>query len=129
MDWNQARLVGLVAAGGAIGSVVRYLVSGWLTRGSFPWGTFVVNFSGTFLLSLIFFSFLQGTGLSPEIRTFLFVGFFGGYTTLSTFGVETVSLFVEGQLAYAAANVLLNAGVCLLGAFGGRAVGIGLGGS
>ena|SRR5579862_3794959 len=128
MDWDQLRLVGWVAIGGAAGSVGRYGVTGVLTRGNFPWGTFVVNFSGTFLLSLVYFAFLFGGSLSPDTRTFLFIGVFGGYTTFSTFGLETVSLVAEGQTVLATVNVVLNAGVCLLGAFGGRAVGLWIGG-
>ena len=127
MDLAQARLVGLVALGGAIGSVLRYGVTGALTTRDFPWGTFVVNFSGTFLLALCFFAFLQGGALAPDLRTFLFVGIFGGYTTFSTFGLETVSLYVEGDTLLAAANILLNAGLCLAGGFLGRAAGLSFG--
>lgn len=129
MDSEQWLMVALVAAGGAIGSVARYGLSGLLTRGSFPWGTFFVNFSGTLLLALVFFLFLQGGHLDAGLRVFLFVGVFGGYTTFSTFGLETVNLFAEGQLAWAAVNVVLNAGLCLGGAFVGRAVGLWLGGA
>ena len=128
MDTTELRLVARVAAGGAVGSVLRYGVAGLLTRGDFPWGTFVVNFTGTFLLATMFFTFLQGGYLSPEVRALVFLGLFGGYTTFSTFGLETVNLFSEGQYLLAGANVLLNAGLCLGGAFGGRAVGLFLGG-
>jgi fluoride exporter len=124
MDETPARLVALVAAGGALGSVLRYGVTGVLTTRNFPWGTFAVNFTGTFLLCALFFSFLQSGVIPPDARTFLFLGVFGGFTTFSTFGLETVSLFSEGQIALAAVNVALNAGVCLLGAFAGRAVGL-----
>lgn len=129
IDASQLVLVGLVAAGGAIGSVARYVVSGAVTPGSFPWGTFAVNFSGTFLLCLLFFLFLQAGHIPSDLRTFLFIGIFGGYTTFSTFGVETVSLISEGQLWLGSVNVLLNAGVCLLGAFAGRALGLALAGA
>jgi len=129
MDWNDVRLLALVAVGGAVGSVLRYGVTGWLTRENFPWGTFAVNFTGTFLLCLVFFTFLQGGHIPSDLRTFLFIGLFGGYTTFSTFGFETVSLFAEGQLVLAGVNVALNAGVCLGGAFVGRAVGLLLGGA
>lgn len=124
----QVRLVALVALGGAIGSVARYGVSGLLTRGDFPWGTFAVNLTGTFLLALLFFlSFGRGY-LGPEVRTFLFVGLFGGYTTFSTFGVETAALLRVGQLLPATVNIVLNAGVCLAGAVAGALVGIAAGG-
>lgn len=127
MDISQARLVALVAVGGAIGSVLRYGVTGVLTTRDFPWGTFVVNFTGTFLLALLFFAFLQGGSLPPGLRTFLFIGIFGGYTTFSTFGLETISLYAEGQPLLAGANILLNAGLCLVGAYLGRAAGLAVG--
>jgi fluoride exporter len=128
MDLAEARLVALVAAGGAIGSVARYGVSGFLTRGDFPWGTFAVNLTGTFLLSLLFFVSLGRGFLSSDARTFLFVGVFGGYTTFSTFGLETVELVRAGTPALGALNFMLNAGVCLGGAFLGAVLGLWLGG-
>lgn len=128
MDANQARLVLLVAAGGAIGSVARYGVSGWLTKGAFPWGTFAVNLSGTFLIALLFFLAAGRGYLPPETRTFLFVGVFGGYTTFSTFGLETVEMLRGGEIALASVNVILNAGLCVFGAFVGAILGQTLGG-
>jgi fluoride exporter len=128
MDANQVRLVALVAAGGALGSVARYGVSGWLTRGAFPWGTFVVNLTGTFLLALLFY-LAGGRGyLTPEARTFLFLGVFGGYTTFSTFGLETTEMLRNGQIAAASLNITLNAGLCLAGAVAGALLGAALGG-
>jgi fluoride exporter len=128
MDLNDLRWVGLVAIGGAVGSVARYGISGLLTRGGFPWGTFAVNFAGTFLLCLLFFAFLQGGHIPTDVRTLLFIGVFGGFTTFATFGLETVTLVAEGQAGLAAVNVALNAGGCLGGAFLGRAAGLLLGG-
>jgi fluoride exporter len=128
MDANEVRLLALVAGGGAIGTVARYGVTGLLTRGDFPWGTFAVNFSGTFLLALLFFLFLGRGYLAPELRTFLFVGIFGGYTTFSTFGLETVTLLRQGQIGAAGLNVGLNAGLCLAGAVAGAILGASLGG-
>ena len=129
MDLATVRLVGVVAVGGAIGSVARYGVTGLLTRGDFPWGTFAVNLSGTFLLAFLFFLALGRGYLAPELRTFVFVGVFGGYTTFSTFGLESVNLLRQGQYWLAAANVGLNGGVCLAGAFAGAALGVLLGGN
>ncbi|MCL4332734.1 MAG: fluoride efflux transporter CrcB [Candidatus Thermoplasmatota archaeon] len=125
----ELRFVALVAAGSATGGVMRYLVSGALTRGDFPWGTFAVNFTGTFLLTLLFFMFIQGGYLNPDLRTFLFIGVFGGYTTFSTFGLETTTLIRESQFALAGANILLNAGLCLAGGMVGAMAGTWLGGT
>jgi CrcB protein len=104
-------------------------LTGWLTRGDFPWGTFAVNLSGTFLLSLLYFLALGRGFLSSDTRTFLFIGVFGGYTTFSTFGLETTLLLRGQQLALASANLFLNAGVCLVGAVAGAAIGVALGGA
>lgn len=128
MDAGPLRLVALVAAGGAVGSVARYGVSGWLTRGPFPWGTFAVNLTGTFLLAFLFYVSLGRGYLPPEERTFLFVGVFGGYTTFSTFGLETTEMLRAGEFVPASLNVVLNAGVCLAGAVVGAIVGGLLGG-
>ncbi len=127
MDGTQVRLVALVAVGGALGSVARYGVTGLLTKGDFPWGTFAVNFSGTFLLTVLFFLFLGRGYLAPEVRTFLFIGVFGGYTTFSTFGLETVTFLRSGQLWLGVLDISLNGGLCLLGAVAGAAIGVALG--
>lgn len=123
MDVGEVRLLALVAAGGALGTVARYGVSGWLTRGDFPWGTFAVNFSGTFLIAMLFYVSLGRGYIGPELRTFLFIGVFGGYTTFSTFGLETVNFLRSGQFWLASLNVSLNAGLCLAGAIAGAALG------
>jgi fluoride exporter len=127
MDADQAKLVLFVAVGGSLGSVARYGATGLLTKGDFPWGTFAVNFSGTFLLALIFYLTLGRGYLSADLRTFLFIGVFGGYTTFSTFGLETVNLLRSGQVALASLNVFLNAGLCLAGAIVGASIGVLLG--
>jgi len=128
MDATQLRLVALVGLGGAVGSIARYGVSGLLTRGAFPWGTFAVNFSGTFLLALVYFASLDRGYLPSEFRTFLFIGIFGGYTTFSSFGLETTILLREGQTLLMGVNLFLNAGLCVAGAIAGAAAGIYLGG-
>ena len=128
MDGNQIKLMLLIAAGGAIGSVLRYSVSGAFTRGDFPWGTFIVNFSGSLLLAFVFF-LAAGKGVMPQdMRLFLFVGVFGGYTTLSTFTLETVELLAETRVTAALVNIFLNAIVCVGGALFGRIIGILVGG-
>ncbi len=125
MDWDQVELVGVVATG----SVVRYFASGGLTRGDFPWGAFFVNITGSFLLAVVFFLAMGRGFITSDLRALVFVGIFGGYTTMSTFSLETVTLLTEGQLGWAAANVFLNGGLCVVGAYLGRAVGMLLGGA
>jgi len=129
VESEELKLIALVALGGAIGSVFRYLLQGYLTRGDFPWGTFAVNLIGSFLIALLFFFWVQGEGISSTTRAFVFIGLFGGFTTLSSFSLETVNLAVGGQWLWAMGNILLNGGICVLGAFLGRAVGLLIGGS
>ena len=89
----------VVASGGALGAVARYLASGWvqdLTGGFFPWGTFAVNVTGSLLLgfSLVW---LQGTVATPETRQFITIGFLGSFTTFSTFTFETAAMLRDGE--------------------------------
>lgn len=122
MNWEDLSTVAYLALGGAVGTVLRYGVSRLFDSSQFPWGTFVVNFLGSFMLALLFFQLLNGPGISTAVRLFLFVGVFGAFTTMSTFTVDTVSLFVNGELGLATINVLLNAFLCLGGAFAGRSL-------
>src|SRR4028118_983750 len=82
----------LVALGGAIGSAARYLVGAFVANRfspDFPWGTFIVNVSGSFLIGVIL-SFVGGGLLPAGARPFLAVGIMGGYTTFSTYSHETL---------------------------------------
>ena len=86
----------LVAAGGGIGAVLRYLIGIFLAvrlGPDFPWGTFFVNVTGSFLIGIVLVLVEDGT-LSPEARLFLAVGILGGYTTFSTYSYEAVQLMV-----------------------------------
>jgi|SRR5271163_4360516 len=115
-----------VALGGAIGSVARYLVSGWFAARfgpAFPYGTFVINVTGSFIIGM-FFAFAQDRiSLSPYWRPFFAVGVVGGYTTFSTFEYESVRLLQSGEMLLAAVYLI---GSVVLGAIGtilGLAVG------
>ncbi len=102
---------------GALGSISRYLVSGWvytLAGRGLPYGTLAVNVIGSFLLGLLMEAGLRSTLFSPALRIGLAVGFMGGFTTFSTFSLETIRLFEEGSYWQAGSNVLLNVVVCLL---------------
>ncbi len=105
----------LIAAGGALGSVLRYSSQGWAQRlvdGSFPLGTMVVNVSGCLVLGFLAGMFAGATLVREEYRIGLTVGVLGGYTTFSTFGLETFYLANDGQWRAAAANMVLS---CALG--------------
>jgi len=116
---EELKLIVVVGLGGAIGSILRYAVQGAITSQDFPWGTFVVNFLGSFLLAAIFFSPLGG-GMPAELKAFLFVGIFGGFTTLSSFSLDTVGLLIAERYGAALFNIALNGGLCVLGALSGR---------
>ena len=98
----------LVGAGGFLGAISRCLVDGWVataTGGSFPWGTLVVNLSGSFLLGLLFALSVERGLLSPALRAPVLIGFIGAYTTFSTLTLETWRLVEDGSYVSAFANV------------------------
>jgi CrcB protein len=105
----------LIGLGGFAGAVTRYLVDGLVsdrTGGSFPWGTLVVNLTGSFVLGLLFALTTERAILPPEIRGPVLIGFIGAYTTFSTFMLETWRLAESGASVLALANI---AGSTLLG--------------
>jgi CrcB protein len=100
-----------VFAGGGIGSVARYMVATWIGQRwgrSFPFGTFIVNVSGSFLIGLLMTLMAERFIENPEWRLLLVVGGLGGYTTFSTFEYETGKLIADGELIYAALNIVLS---------------------
>ena len=111
----MTRLV-LVALGGALGSVLRYLVAtiavAWMGP-TFPWGTLAVNLVGSFLIGFVQSLAVERLVISEEARLFLATGVMGGLTTYSAFSYETVRLAETGAWAPAWANVLFTTGACL----------------
>jgi len=108
----------LIALGGALGSVARFWFSGWIARHfgeTFPWGTLLVNVSGSFAIGL----FATVTGLdgawlvSPSARQFFMIGICGGYTTFSSFSLQTLTLARDGQWLFAGANAVFSLVLCL----------------
>jgi CrcB protein len=100
----------LVALGGAAGSVLRYLTDRRVQRwrdSPFPWGTLTVNVAGSFVLGFLSGWLLHGAEPS-SVRSLAAVGFCGGLTTFSTFGYETVRLFLEKTRLYAVLNVVVT---------------------
>lgn len=99
-----------VAGGSAVGGVSRYLLSGALQRpdASFPTGTLVVNIVGSFLLGALARFAAISPSLSPEMRLLIGAGFCGGFTTFSTFSVETLELMQGGAYARAGGYVALS---------------------
>jgi fluoride exporter len=114
------KLILAVAAGGALGSVARYLVgigSGKLFGTDFPWGTLLINVTGSFLIGAFVGLFAAKWDLSQAARVFLTVGICGGYTTFSTFSLDAYYLIERGQIlassAYVGASVALSAGALI----------------
>ena len=105
----------LVALGGGVGSVIRYLCQKWINEvyvHSFPLATFLVNVSGCFLIGAIFAAAEKLTLLTPSLRLLLITGFCGGFTTFSTFAFENVNLLRTGDfpifLFYTAGSLVLG---------------------
>ena len=102
----------LVALGGAVGSVARYKLSGLVLHHTIDWrfpaGTFTVNVLGCLVAGVLAGLAEKHDLLSPEARLLLFTGLLGGFTTFSAFGLETMHLLKRGDLAVAAANVVLS---------------------
>ena len=98
-----------VAAGGAIGTIARYMVAiyagRWLGTG-FPWGTLLVNVTGSFLIGALAGAFALKWDVSQATRAFLIVGICGGYTTFSAFSLDFVTLMNRGQAFYALAYAI-----------------------
>ncbi len=106
----------LLFAGGGLGSMLRYAVGLWIearTGPGFPWGTFAVNVSGCFLIGVLATLADEHAWITPAARLALITGVLGGFTTFSTFGLETWALVEDGHagLALANASASLVAGV------------------
>ena len=101
-----------------MGSVLRYGISGAVHRvveGEFPWGTMVVNLVGSFMIGFLWDSF-ERAAVTPAMRTFIFIGILGAFTTFSTYTLENVNLLRDGELRLAFMNVAVSnvAGIALV---------------
>lgn len=123
------RMVLLVAAGGAVGAVLRYGLSGLVqgrTGAVFPYGTLAVNVVGCLLMGVISELAESRGALEPGTRALITVGVLGGFTTFSAFGNETLNLLRDGERALAAGNVAANLILALAAVWAGRAAAAGL---
>jgi CrcB protein len=108
-----------IAIGGALGSVARFWLSGVAANRfgeTFPWGTILVNVSGSFLIGVLaaLFGFGGRFSAAADLRQFLVVGICGGYTTFSAFSMQTFDLARSGQWLSAGGNVVLSVALCLV---------------
>ncbi len=109
-----------IAAGGATGALLRFWMSGWvystLGRG-FPYGTLVVNVLGSLLIGVLSVLLIERFSLGPEWRAAILIGLLGGFTTFSTFSLETLNLIEAGAHAKALVNVTLSVVLCVAAAW------------
>ena len=113
----------LIFAGGGAGSVLRYLVQGWVQRlsgASFPLGTVIVNISGCLVIGLLAGMFFGPRPINEDYRFAILTGILGGYTTFSSFGWETIRLSDDGELLYAGLNVVLSVALGLAAVWLGK---------
>ena len=120
-----------VALGSALGGMARYGCSGWAARtfgSAFPWGTLLVNVLGSSLIGFLSASAAPGARwlLPPDTRALLMIGLCGGFTTFSSFSLETLNLVRDGEWLWAAANIVFSVVVCLVFVWLGHAGGAAL---
>jgi fluoride exporter len=120
-------MIWLVALGGALGSVSRFLLGPALQRAfdaTFPVGTLFINIMGSLILGFVMRLAIEGANVTPEARAFIAIGFCGGFTTFSTFSYETIRLLEDGEggraLMYVLASVLLSLAAAFLGLVAAR---------
>jgi CrcB protein len=99
----------LIGVGGFVGAIARYLidarVSAW-TGGTLPWGTFVINVSGSLLIGQLFALLVERAAFAAELRGPLMIGFLGAYTTFSTLALESWRMIEDGALIAATVNLV-----------------------
>jgi CrcB protein len=116
-----------IAVGSALGGMGRYVLSGVAARligETFPWGTLIVNVVGSFIIG--FFATLTGPDgrvfIGSTARQFVLVGFCGGYTTFSSFSLQTLNLMQDGEWANAGVNITISVILCLAAVWAGYAL-------
>ena len=117
----------LVMIGGALGALARYVISNLALpiSGQLPWGTIIINITGSFLIGL-FGTLTLAAGrhpLSENIRVFVMIGLCGGYTTFSSFSLQTLDLMRHGAMTRAAINVVASVVLCVAAVALGHIVG------
>jgi CrcB protein len=123
----------LVALGGALGSVARFGIGDFVSQklgdsaAVFPWGTVIVNITGSFIIGFLGALTTAEGPMKPQSRIFatqfFMTGICGGYTTFSSFSLQTLNLMRDGEWLYAGGNVLLSVFLCLIAVWLGWMVG------
>ena len=116
----------LIALGGAAGATTRYLVDTWISErasGAFPWGTLVVNVSGSLFLGLLFALATERGVLPASVRAPVLIGFIGAYTTFSTLMLESWRLIEGGAVGLGLANLVGSSAIGMVAVVGGLIIG------
>jgi CrcB protein len=115
-----------IATGGAAGALLRF----WMSQGvylllgrGFPYGTLAVNILGSFLMGLLYVYLLDRSHIAPEWRAAILIGMLGAFTTFSTFSIETLNLFEQGEQLKALMNAVLSVVLCLFATWLGVIIG------
>jgi len=115
-----------IAAGGAIGALLRF----WMSNGvyallgrAFPYGTLAVNALGSIIMGLLYVLMLERMEISVEWRAALLIGLLGAFTTFSTFSIETMNLIEAGEISKAGLNMFLSVALCVTGCWLGMLMG------
>ena len=118
MQSGTLTLLLFAGLGAAIGGMIRFTTTRIIDSSVFPWATFAVNLFACFMAAFIMMRF--GGSMDESVRVFLVVGIMGGLSTMSTFTTETVNMLYDGSYGMMVLNIVLNVGVCILGAVLGR---------
>jgi CrcB protein len=117
----------IIGLGGIIGANLRYWVSGWAAEHlgqAFPWGTLIINFTGSALLGLFLGWASTHSALDPRVKLLIATGFFGAYTTFSTYATDSIMLMRSDAWIGAVGNILGTNVLCLVGALLGTLIGL-----
>ncbi len=120
----------VIMLGGSLGALMRFVVSGNITEKlgtSFPYGTLTVNVLGSFVMGFLAMFLVERMGLDPLLRLGIFVGFLGAFTTFSTFSMETMNLFEQGESVRALVNMFVSVAFSVLAVWLGVMLGKQLG--
>ena len=116
----------LIAFGGAAGATTRYLLDTWIAQragGAFPWGTLVINVSGSLILGVLFALAIERGVFPASVRGPILIGFIGAYTTFSTVMLESWRLIEAGAVVLGLANLIGSSVIGMLAVVGGLMIG------
>jgi len=117
LSFINVNQIAAIAVGGALGSVMRYAMSGWvgiMAGRHFPYGTLAVNVLGSLAMGFLFVLFTERLSDNVIWRAGLLIGVLGGFTTFSSFSIETLNLIEQGDILKAFVNVIASVMLCLL---------------